>query len=287
MSWQAYALLCAFFLATSDVCAKKALRQVDEYVVAWGRLIWSIPFIVASLPLTELPPIQKPFWYALAALLPIEITAIILYNKAIKTSPLSITIPFLGLTPLFLIVTAFVILGEQPDKSGLAGIVLVAAGAYTLNVKETRAGLTAPLRAIIRERGSLMMVVVAILYSLTSVLGKICAQNSGPAFFAMIYVLIVPILLYPLIHMYSPPGMLVLAFRNPWFILIGLFYGLMLLCHLNAVVLVEVPYMISLKRSSLLFSILYGKIIFHEKGFYERFAGGVLMLIGILCITVI
>ena len=102
MNWFLYALLCALFLSTSDVFAKKALASVDEYVVAWGRLVWAAPLFICLLPFTPVPQIEAGFWPALMLLLPLELTAIVLYTKAIRISPLSLTTPFLGLTPTLL-----------------------------------------------------------------------------------------------------------------------------------------------------------------------------------------
>jgi uncharacterized membrane protein len=103
----------------------------------------------------------------------------------------------------------------------------------------------------------------------------------------MVYVLIIPISLFPIVYIKTTKAALKQAFLNPNFILLGLFYGLMIMCHLNAIVLIEVPYMISLKRTSLLFSIIYGRLIFQEKAFFERLTGGLLMIGGILLITLL
>jgi len=287
MNWFLYALLCAFFLATSDVFAKKALREVDEYVVAWGRLIWSAPFILCIFPFAQVPVITTKFWWAVIILLPVEITALIMYTKAIKLSPLSITTPFLGLTPVFLIGTSFLILGELPDKSGFLGILLVTWGAYMLNIRDAKTGLLGPLRAVAKERGSALMVFVALIYSITSILGKIASQNSSPLFFSMAYVVVVPLVLFPVVYAHSSWRGIRQAFRKPSFILLGFFYGLSILCHMQAIVLTEVPYMISVKRSSLLFSIFYGRLIFKEERFLERAGGGLLILAGIACIVLL
>jgi uncharacterized membrane protein len=82
-------------------------------------------------------------------------------------------------------------------------------------------------------------------------------------------------------------GLVRKAFRNPWFLVLGPCYGLMLLCHLNAIVLVEASYMIAVKRCSLLFAIMYGRLIFKEEGFRERISGGLVMIAGIMCITLL
>ncbi len=287
MHWTAFAVLCAFFLATSDIFAKRAMRCIDEYTVAWGRIVWSAPCVLCIIPFIDIPPTGPSFWTAFAALIPIEMTAVILYAKAIKISPLSITTPFLGLTPMFMIATSYVLLGETPDSTGLLGIVLVSAGAYSLNIREARIGPLAPLKAVSRERGSLLMVIVAFLYSITSILGKICARESSPLFFCLVYVLVMPAVLLPVVITASGIRNVLSSFRNANFVLIGLFYGLMLVCHLQAIVRVEAAYMISVKRMSLLFSIVYGRLVFQEHGFAERFVGGALMMCGIAAITLL
>lgn len=287
MNWFTYALLCALLLATADVCAKKALGRVDEYLVAWGRLVCAAPLFVPLAPWREAASLPARFWLIVLILLPFEITAIYLYNRAIKISDLSITAPFLGLTPLFLVATAFIVLGERLSYTGLAGIVLVTVGAYMLNVSRSRQGLLVPLAAIAQNPGSRLMVIVALLYSITSLLGKMAAQIAGPLLFAAIYSIIVVLLLTPAALRSTKAGTLKKAFCNPWFLLLGPCYALMLLCHLNAIVLVEASYMIAVKRSSLLFAIIFGRLIFKEQGFGERISGGLVMIAGIMCITLL
>ncbi len=287
MSWLAYALLCALFLATADVCAKKALGRVDEYLVAWGRLVCAAPLFVPIAPWREVVTLDSQFWLIVLILLPFEITAIFLYNRAIKISDLSITTPFLGLTPLFLAGTAFIVLGERLSFAGFTGIVLIVIGAYVLNVSQLRQGLLAPITAIAREPGSRLMVIVALLYSITALLGKMAAQRAGVLLFAAIYTVIVVLVLTPAALRTARAGQLRKAFRNPWFLALGPCYGLMMLCHLNAIVMVEASYMIAVKRCSLLFGIMYGRLIFKEAGFRERISGGLVMIAGILCITLL
>ncbi|MCP4714199.1 MAG: DMT family transporter [Deltaproteobacteria bacterium] len=287
MNWFCYALLCAFFLATSDYFAKKTLKEVDVYTVAFGRLIWAAPIILCLFPFVTIPSLTPQFWFTFALLVPLDLGATILYTKAIKFSPLSLTTPFLGLTPLFLLFTSYFILGEIPDTAGFIGVVFVGLGAYALNIKQARFGILAPIKAIGKEKGSVLMIVVAVIYSLTAILGKICSQLSSPLFFSMVYIVIAPFCLLPLVLYKNTLAKIKQSFSHRGFILLGFFYGLMILCHMNAIVQVEVSYMISVKRCSLLFSILYGRLLLHEKGIYERFTGGVLIIIGIACITLL
>jgi uncharacterized membrane protein len=61
--------------------------------------------------------------------------------------------------------------------------------------------------------------------------------------------------------------------------------AIMITFHLMAIRLIYVSYMIAIKRSSLLFGIVFGVVFFKEKGLKKKLIGGVLMVLGILIIT--
>jgi uncharacterized membrane protein len=58
----------------------------------------------------------------------------------------------------------------------------------------------------------------------------------------------------------------------------------MVYTHFLAIQQVEVAYMIAVKRTSLLFGILYGVLVFRESGLAARLPAGVLMLAGVMLI---
>ncbi len=213
---------------------------------------------------------------------PLEIAATVLYVRAISVSPLSLTIPFLSFTPLFLVITSYLMLGEKPSELGIIGIILVTFGAYTLNLEKM--SITYPLKAVMREKGSLMMLLVAFLYSITSNLGKISIEASSPTFFASIYIplLTVSYLVLLLAKRKSVKGIIK---PNKERALIGLFIALSFFFHTQALNSTLVPYAISAKRTSLLFAIIYGALIFKEKGIRRKLVSGTLMLVGVFFIS--
>jgi drug/metabolite transporter (DMT)-like permease len=285
MSWWGYALLSAFCLATADALCKKALEDTDELLVAWARVGFSVPFlIVANLPIA-IPLLDRTFWQALVIALPLEITAFLLYIRAIKVSPLSLTVPYLALTPVFLIVSSFVILGELPDKSGVAGILLISLGAYVLNVRAGAGGLLAPVRRVLRERGSLLMIGVAFVYSITSSLGRVMVLHSSALFLGLVYTSVLTVVLAPFALMRLKGQGFRSRGKSKSFLLIGLFYALMVIFHYQALAHAEVAYMIAVKRTSLVFSVFYGAVVFKERSLWERLGGSVLMLLGVGLIT--
>jgi len=292
--WFIYSLLSAFFLALTDAFSKKALITENTPFIAWVRYTYAVPFLLLTVPFIEFPKIDSTFILTCILLVPLEITAILLYVEAIKISPLSMTLPFLSFTPLFLIMTSYLILGELPDKSGFVGILLVASGAYLLNIHTIRYGILEPLRAIRRERGSLLMIVVAFIFSITSNLGKIAIQHTNPLFFSVFYIILLSIALLPIMLFknyrrqseFNNRIKFSNLFKEKNFFIIGICYAIMVISHFKALMLIEVPYMISVKRTSLIFGIILGAIFFRETNIKEKLIGGIIMITGLILISV-
>lgn len=282
-SWVILSLISAFSLATSDAFTKKALSSNNEYIVAWMRLILSLPLLFLSLLFIPFPEIDRYFYIAFFTSLPLEILSIVLYIKALRLSPLSLTLPFLALTPLFLIFVSYIIVGERVSLWGGLGIILIVSGSYTLNISRIRDGVFEPIRAITKEIGSLLMIGVALIYSITSSLGKIAIEHSSPLFFGATYfsalvLIFTPIALYKAKEelkgtsgKYCLPHALVLP---------GIFYSFMVISHMLAMSIGKVAYVISIKRMSLLIGVFYGWAFFKEENIKERLFGAILMFIG-------
>ena len=287
MLWVILSLLSAFCLATSDALAKKAVIGENEYLVAWSRLVFTLPVLIAALFFAPIPELDADFYRAFCIALPVELVTIILYIKALKASPLSLTLPFLALTPVFLIAVSYVLLGEAVSAQGSIGILLIAAGSYILNIEEVRKGVFAPFKAIAREKGSLFMIAVALLYSITSSMGKMAIEHSSPVFFGATYFIVLNIAYIP-VGLYMGRNDMQPFIREKRYVsllLPGFFYGLMVVAHMEAINLTKVAYMISVKRTSLLMGVLYGYVLFREENIRERLLGALLMFVGFVLVV--
>lgn len=282
--WIILSLLCAFTLATGDALTKKALRGTGEYLVGWLRLLFAVPPLLLVLIFVESPPLDSTFYKAFALALPFEIAAFVLYIRALRVSPLSLTMPFLAFTPVFLIGVSYFIVGEKPSHIGICGILLVGAGGYVLNFHHLDKGVLEPLRAILRERGSLMMLAVAVIFSITSSLGKVCINHSSALFFGPVYFTVLAIVYTPF-ALREIKGFDISGKVLGLMVVVGLLQAAMIITHVTAMSLANVAYMIALKRTSLLFSILYGCLLFKEGRMKERSAGAVLMFAGFVLVV--
>ena len=287
MSWFVYAFVCALSLATADALSKKALDDnIDSSIVAWIRTGYTVPFMAFLIPFLEIPELDSVFYMAMFLAIPLDIVALLLYMKAIKVSPLSLTLPFLSLTPVFLIGTSYIILGERPDKSGLIGIVLVVIGAYLLNIHTISQGFLEPFKAITKEQGSVLMIIVAFTFSIGACIGKIAVQHSDPIFFSVIYSFLLSFFLFMVISFRNKQFFSKVVSRPVLFLPIGILITIMIITHVKAINLVEVAYMVSVKRLSILFGVIYGAMFFKETNIKERLLGATVMVSGIIMITV-
>ncbi len=194
--------------------------------------------------------------------------------------------PFLALTPVFLIFMSYLILGERVSIGGGAGIILMAAGSYLLNIHEIKKSILEPVKAIFREKGSVMMIAVAFIFSLTSSLGKMAIEHSSPVFFGAFYFILVFLLFTPLAFMKNRGEIIIRKKDIIPLASIGFTYSLMIIFHMIAMSLVNVAYMISIKRTSIFFSIFYGHHLFKEEKIAAKAIGSTIMFSGFVLIVV-
>ena len=288
MLWILFAFLGAFCESLKDVFSKKALngiRNIDEYVAAWSMRFFALPFLLSLLLFVEIPVIGDGFWSALLVSGGLNTITTILYMKALKASDLSVTVPMVTFTPLFLLVISPLILGEFPGFFGVIGIILIVMGAYMLNIKKRRDGFFAPFRALLHEKGPRLMLCVAFIWSISSNFDKIGVVNSSPVFWTASLNLFLTMTLLPIMLLKSHSCTSQVKNNIKALLPIGFFTAMMHLFIMTALSLTLVAYVISIKRTNALFSVLWGALFFKEKHIKERLIGALIMVVGVLLIT--
>ncbi len=122
MTWFTFAFLTALSVAVHDTCVKKWFSHLTAYEMFVFPLLYSLPFTSISLLFISVPPLDRIFYVTFIISLPLNAVPFFMYIKAIKISPLSLTVPYLAFTPVFMIGTGFLMLNEVPDIWGVAGI---------------------------------------------------------------------------------------------------------------------------------------------------------------------
>lgn len=283
--WLILSLTAALFTSFTDVLGKKVIGRCGAYVVVWGLNFFAMPFLYAAALTQPAPSLGPLFWSTLAVQGIVVVIASIFYFKAIEASDLSITIPMLAFTPLFLLITSPLMLGEFPKPLGLWGILLIVGGSYILNIAQLRKGYLAPLKTLIKEKGPRYMLMVALLYSIGANLDKIGVWQSSPLVWATAINTVLAIALgLVMLRKNSDASQRI---RSGWkyLILLGVVNAVALIANMGAIQLTLVPYVIAIKRLSVFMTLVSGFLIFKEKGYRERSIGALLMILGAAMIS--
>jgi drug/metabolite transporter (DMT)-like permease len=303
MWWVFLAILGACTNATYFIANKKFLQRINAFQLAGGSFLCSGLFLLILSFSTGIPVIGNQFIIAVVASTLLNIVATTLIFRALSSSDISLAMPMLSFTPLFLVVTSAVILHEFPSAVGIAGILIIVTGSYVLNTTAEHQHILDPFRAMISHPGVLAMLGVAFIFAIAVNFDKMIVLNSDPVFGSCIEFLLLgsAFVLMSLMKTGSsvpffckllrktPPNSPDLPVIWQWSLLIPfVFIGSIVTIEAVAINLAYtlqiVPYVIAIKRMSIILMVVYGVFVFKEKELLRRCAGASLMVFGAILI---
>lgn len=286
MNWAILALLTAFCQSGQDLLARRLLKGsglTSRLVMGMGCLVASL----AALPLALLPgpPPQVPgLLQALVAIALVNGLAFWAYGRALSRGQLSLVVPLLNLSPLVLLISAWLMLGERPGAGSIAGMVLIVVGALRLGAsdREERAG------GLLEIPGARWMLLVALLWGIGAGIDKVGVSASGTFSWVVGLNVVVglPLALSALVagegrslaipsveerFLWGTKGML---------LLFGVISALGMAIQMEAVQRTAVVNVIAIKRLSTLFSAAAGGMFFGEPRPGLRLPAVALMVVG-------
>lgn len=277
----------ALFESLKDLASKHRLQTTDPYLVAWSLAFFSLPLLWPLVLWLGIPPLGAQFGLALWVGGSLNVISMTMYIRAISLSDLSLTVPLITLTPMFLLITSPLIVGEVADWSDIVGIALIVGGSYVLNLRQSQKGWWAPVQRLWCDRGSRLMSFVALIWSITAVFDKVGVQNSSPTFWVVALFSFLAVGMLPMVLIKSPQPVQALA--KHWWALapIGVLQGIAVVFQMQAISLALVTQVIAIKRTSALLSVLWGCLLLKETGLKDRLMGTAMMVLGVLCITLL
>lgn len=284
MLWALLAIISGFCDATIFAILKR-LKSVDKTLLIWTQHVFSIPFLFIILYFF-MPKSINGFVYPLAAVNSIIlIITLRLLIRAFQSANLSLTIPLLSLTPLFLLVTSWVMLGETPNSFlGYGGIMLIVVGTYVLNFSNK--GILGPFIVIYSNVGCRSALGAAFLMSIMGNMFKIGILNSNAIYYILLINLMISLFLLPYIIKKIKKTMVQIKNNLKDVFILGVAKLVMEVTAGIALTFAIVPFVISLKRSSVLFGMAYSYFLFKEKHIQGRLLGAVVMLAGAIMIII-
>ncbi len=283
--WILFGILTALGTSVQDILTRKASETINRYVVIWAWWIFALPLLFIF-SLTQKPVAIEDGFYPVVVVTAICLTvSVIHYVKAVESGDLSLSIPILSFTPVLLLITAPIITGEIPSLDGALGIFVIIVGAYCLFLHQEHTHWTAPFKRIFKNKGSRYMCVVVLMFSIAGSFDKVGTLKASGVVYLLHLISALSILL-TIIMFFKCKNICEEFRKNPrLLILIGCINAVTYTTQLLGIVLTQVPYLIAVKRLSVLFSTLYGVYILKEGNFKERLIGVLLMLIGVFIVS--
>ena len=286
--WYTYALIGAFLLALSDVLTKKLLFKEHALEFLSTKGFTMLIILLVSIPLVR----QVPSWNLLLLIYFVSLTisvALWLEAKAFRHLEISVMEPLYNLSPIFLVLFAFLFLGERLSIVQGIGVVCLVIGAYVLEWSHSSKNVFAPLKAMASSSPTRYLLIALVLLSAVSTFERYLVTHLLDAFtytyFAWLFICINLIVLdwyfFRLKQVKQD-----LKKYGFWTFVVALMHFVSILMHMYAVTIAAVSLVLPVRRLSTLFATFLGGRIFHEKGLSSRILACVILLIGAILIIV-
>lgn len=279
-----------------DIATKFAVGTFNSrtvLVAQWG-IAGAILLLISAIWYPSLIPhpfetfanLTRPnFWPVLLADALLNVFASYLSIRAFKYSDASIVAPLTLLTPVLLLITSPIMLHQTTSPLGALGVIFIVIGGYILgtSVKEPEGGFLGPFKALFNNRGARYMLSAAVIWSITSNLDKIGVTSATPLLWSVSITIAVAIFSIPFLRSVQQPS--VVPSAEWWKIFApGAMTALSVLAHVFALTLLPVPYVVAIKRTSALFTVMASKLLFKEN-IRGRLIGSAVMVLGVAVIA--
>lgn len=289
MTWFILSILSAFLSAFAAITQKKVLFKVGalefSFLLSIVNLLFSIPFFFfidyATVNYTNLAIL---FIKSM-----IGVSAFYCVMVSLKNLEISNALPLLALTPGFVAVFAFLLLGESLKIIEIVGLFFLIAGTFILESKNFKE-LFIPFSVFIKSVYHRYIILALLLFTASSILDK----------FLLIKLNLSPISLTAFQHIYFAVlfSIIYLFFKNKeqassleikknqlgWIALISVITIGYRYTQIVAVSLASVALVLAIKRTSVFWATIIGGKLFNDKDLLKRSIAAVLILIGAILI---
>jgi drug/metabolite transporter (DMT)-like permease len=298
--WIAIALAVAGGAAASDIFfSQKRLEPFSPLAKAWAARAGTIPLLACFVVVQGIPAIAAPFWMFVTINAALDALATFFLMRGLALAPISQTMPIMALTPAFMIVTAPLLTNDVLTPAGLVGVGVVSIGVYATqhpgrdHASGAFGGFWSPIVAVARNPGARAMFFAAALFAVTRALDRSCIEvSSGPWYLLVEHALLAVILGGAIVirrimkresEATAPQPAKSAA---PLLVLGGSVNAVAFLLHVWALEFMSVPYLIAVKRTSIILSSLWGYLVRKERApHWYHIMGVVLAVAGVALIA--
>ncbi len=286
-AWILVSLLSAFFQASRIAVAKQlsfsfSARALTFYV-NFASLCITLPLIIWHHQF----PLENPR-YLSAVLLGAMLSGFggWAFNYAIKVSEISLVGPLITLTPGFVVVIEWLLLGDVPSSTGFLGIALLCTGSYILGLNVLKQRWYTPFVRLFTNHGSRYAVIASLCFATASTLGREAIRLSDPLSFTVMVAMVNPLVLFIIFSLINRHFYREIVGRHARkhigsLAMLGVFFALMRLADQIALSMTLASYAMAVKRMTSVFTVLLGYYLFDERHVTAKLLGSTIMVLGV------
>lgn len=277
-------LFTAFAWSGVDFVRKLLLRDMPPAPVVVWLTLGAVPFFGAWMAWEGASAPAAGYLAPAAASVVLNIAANLCFLEGLRVAPLSVTVPMLSLTPVFVALLAIPMLGERPSARESLGIALVIAGALWLHgAAPPGGGKRSVEERAARLRGGLLVAATALFWALTMPLDKMAVARAAPSLHGFVLNAGVAVGVLGLMLAQGNGRALVTARRAPGVLVLGLTVSALALgLQLVALPVVQVGALEAVKRGVGNFvAVALGAAVFGE-----ALTGHKLLAVGVMALGV-
>ncbi len=301
--WALFAFANAVSNSVYNAVAKQvvSLKHYSQYTITiWGALLASFVLFAANFAL-GFPEIDSRFWAVSLTTGVLNGIASPLMLKAYDLGVFSSVYSKILLTPVFMLLTSFLLLGEQPSLLGIFGVLLTVCGLWVISGKNIKSepkaieGVVSVLNETEKKKvkdlrkAELLGILVAFIYSISVNYDKLSAAYSNAVFAPAVSFVFVALTNIAYLLIVRKPSGIIPTERHAlshvrYLLLVGAILGGSSILHNLALLNGPAAYTIAIKRIAVLFGVFWGWRFFKEKEVGRKALGALVAVLGVLMI---
>jgi uncharacterized membrane protein len=278
-------MACAFAWVGLDLLRKLLVVHAPVLPMTFALVAAQLPLFFLWAAAEGRFAVGAGYWLPGSVCIAVNLVANLAYMKSVRLSPMSATLPLLSLTPVFTTLAAIPLLGEWPRPVQALGILIVVAGALSLNAGPGQVrSLGGLLGSLVKEPGAPWMVATALCWSIAPPLDKLAMRHASPGTHAFIMaagiVLGLAAMLLSRGRLSEVRGLSRRAVRV--LAASAVVCGVALFFQLLAIRIMWVGMVETVKRGiGAMMALILGRLVFGEELEARRFAAVLMMIVGV------
>lgn len=261
-------------------------RSLDKQVFIWLAVVCAVVIFAIPFRLLYTPIPLIGLGIAVVSGL-VEAGYYLLLGSAYQRGDLSLVYPLArGSAPLFVTIFALTALHERPASQGIAGILLIVIGIYTLHLRSLELrGLLAPFASLRHDRASQLALLIGVIIAIYSVIDKVGVSYVNPTLYIYLIIVVAGIALAPYM-LIARRASVAREWRKNWptVLATAVMFVAAYALVLTALATTQVAYVASVREMSVVVGAVLGTLVLRESFGAAKVFGAILIFVGIVAI---